>query len=346
MRGAIVGFGIIAMGHIAAYQNIPDITINAVVDPMPTCQQRARELDPSINTYGTIEQMFQSETLDFIDICSPPSSHNAYIRAALRHGCHVLCEKPLLLSSQEYRGILSHSSGKIIYPSHNYKFSPVIREMSKRLRSTTMGEPVRAHFRTIRAGHARGVSEWKPDWRRNPTIAGGGILYDHGPHSIYLASDMCGKFPTAVSCSIGRLNPSEDFTTEDTVFLTIDFDGITWAIDLIWASSMRKTYYSVITKTGAIIVENDKLVCVSSDNGYSEAIIPSNFDDSLHPDWFQAMFQDFIHATRNPERQPALLLEALTTSLVIEAAYKSAANNGAWTAVPLPSMELLLSPTS
>lgn len=84
------------------------------------------------------------------------------------------------------------------------------------------------------------------------------------------------------------------------------------------------------------------MVCVNKDNGYSETTVVSEFDDPLHPSWFQSMFVDFMHATRNPERQPALLLEALTTSLVIEAAYESAAKNGAWTKVPLPSVELLL----
>lgn len=343
MQGAIIGFGVIATGHLAAYQKISDIKICAVVDPVLTCRERASQFAPDINTYTTIEEMFESETLDFVDICSPPFSHNEYIRAAFRHNCHVLCEKPLLLSSKEYAGILNYSSGKIIYPSHNYKFSPIVRHMFDCLDSKSMGIPLRGHFRTMRKGHARGVAEWDPDWRRNSTLSGGGILFDHGPHSIYLASQMCGKHPTAVSCITGSTNSLENFSTEDTALLTIDFDGIIWEIDLIWNSCRRNTYYNVNTQTGTIIVENDKMLTVSKDDGYREKNIVSEFDDPLHTSWFESMFIDFIDATKNPLRQDDLLLEALTCSLVIEAAYKSAAHNGSWIAVPSPSPEFFQS---
>ncbi len=337
MCGAIVGFGIIATGHLAAYQKISNITICAVVDPVPECRQRALQLAPNINTYSTIEELFASETLDFIDICSPPFSHNEYIRTALRHDCHVLCEKPFLLSSQEYNGILDHSSQKIVYPSHNYKFSPIILRMSECLQSTSMGEPLRGHFRTMRKGHAKGVAEWAPDWRRNAALAGGGILFDHGPHSIYIASQMCSKHPKAVSCIMGKLNPIENFATEDTALLSIDFGGIIWEIDLIWNSPRRNSFYAVHTDKGSVIVENDKMVSVSKDDGYRETHIVSEFDDPLHVLWYQSMFMDFIDATKNPSRQNDLLIEALTCSLVIEAAQKSVADNGCWTNVPLPS---------
>lgn len=62
MRGAIVGFGTIATGHLVAYEKIPNITINAVVDPVPARQQRACDLNPSLNTYSSLKEMFKSET--------------------------------------------------------------------------------------------------------------------------------------------------------------------------------------------------------------------------------------------------------------------------------------------
>jgi len=153
---------------------------------------------------------------------------------------------------------------------------------------------------------------------------------------------MCGKIPTAVSCVIGTLDAPERFTTEDTSLLTIDFDGIKWVIDLTWASSLRNTYYAVNSRGGAIIVENDLMVCVNNETGYSEATIISEFDDPLHRSWFKDMITDFLHAITHPDRRNPLLLEALTISLVIEAAYTSAANRGVWTDVPLPSIEYLL----
>ena len=41
------------------------------------------------------------EALDFVDICTPPSSHAPLIEAALTRGLHVLCEKPLVRAPEE-----------------------------------------------------------------------------------------------------------------------------------------------------------------------------------------------------------------------------------------------------
>src|SRR5437016_7386141 len=96
LRGAIIGFGKIAeLGHWPTYSDSADVQIAAIVDPSPERQKVARMLKPGVRTYRDLEDLFHSETIDFVDICTPPSSHAKLALKALGQGCHVLCEKPL-----------------------------------------------------------------------------------------------------------------------------------------------------------------------------------------------------------------------------------------------------------
>ena len=287
--------------------------------------------------------MLANEELDFIDICSPPHTHYHCISTGLSNNLHVLCEKPFLLSVENYKGILAlvQSSNRAVYPSHNYKFAPIIRLLKHKVQSDEFGQIVSGHFRTLRAGHALGVPEWRPHWRRDPTISGGGILRDHGTHSIYLACDIFNQMPTAVSCILGNMHPNGYADTEDTVLLTLRFGEIQLRIDLSWAASFRSTYYAVTGSRQNIIIENECLYHYVGNDQLVKESLASEFDDPSHKSWFRDLVLDFSTFIANPDRQVQLLLEALCTSMVIDSAYRSAKQGGQFVEVLLPSPEFL-----
>lgn len=331
MQGALIGFGTIAMGHLAAYLKMDNLDIKAVVDPSHERLKQAINIDPKIRTYNSFEEMLAHESLEFIDICSPPHTHFDYIEKGLSNHYHVLCEKPLLLSTEHYKRIISlaKSKNKIVYPCHNYKFAPILKYIKDIINSGELEKVISGHFRTLRAGHALGVPEWDPHWRRHSHISGGGILQDHGPHSIYIACEMCGEFPKAVSCITGNLKQDSYSDTEDTALLTLYFENdIKFIIDLSWAASFRNSYYGIIGSGGTIVVENDKLIQITKDRQIKRELITSEFNDPSHKNWFQEMFLDFMNVVINPFKQIELSQEAYITSLVIEKAYLSAKQGG------------------
>ncbi len=58
--------------------------------------------------YTALGELLERERPDIVDVCTPPEHHYAHARAALRAGCSVLCEKPLVydaeLTSEEMLG--------------------------------------------------------------------------------------------------------------------------------------------------------------------------------------------------------------------------------------------------
>jgi predicted dehydrogenase len=274
-------------------------------------------------------------------VYSPSAS---YIELGLRDGLHVLCEKPVLMPHEgRYDRVLDQiaASDKVFYPCHNYKFAPILATMQQVVHSAGFGDVLSARFRTLRQGHAVGVLDWNPHWRRDPLIAGGGILRDHGPHSVYLATHLTGRTPLAVSCLIGAMRHDGHTGTEDTAMLMIRCDDdVQIELDVTWSAGYRNSYYSIIGSGGSVTVENDD-VQYSLGGQLHRTTLPSNFDDPRHSDWFAAMFADFLTKTRHPEQAASLLAESLTTSLVIDCAYASAADDGRWVELT-PARDLLM----
>lgn len=332
MDGALIGFGVIGMGHAVAYEKVADMTIKAIVDPVPSRRELAKKMFSNINVYATFADMMNNESISFIDICSPPSTHFEYIKNGLKYNCNVIGEKPFLLKTDEYLQVydLMKLSGKVIYPSHNYKFAPILQKLKKTVAAESFGNIVTGNFRTLRTGHALGIQAWQPNWRRDYNISGGGIVRDHGPHSIYMACSIVDKLPVAVSCIMGNFKKDQFSATEDTAFLTLYFnDNVKFTIDLSWVSDIRNSYYCVIGERETIIVEDDLILHMSTIKGAFKEKIPSEFNDPSHRSWFVSMFSDFLDTVRFPEKkQIPLILEAFMTTLIIEKAYISVQQNG------------------
>ncbi|MFQ6099362.1 MAG: Gfo/Idh/MocA family protein, partial [Armatimonadota bacterium] len=51
--------------------------------------------------YCDVEEMLQRERPDLVSVCSPDNLHRDHAIAALRAGCHVMCEKPLVWDPQK-----------------------------------------------------------------------------------------------------------------------------------------------------------------------------------------------------------------------------------------------------
>jgi predicted dehydrogenase len=284
MRGALVGYGTIASGHHEAHLAMRDVRIAAVADPIGTRRDAARRRDPRVSTYESLRELLDSGRVDFVDVCSPPAYHLDHQLAALDAECHVVCEKPFLLSTSDFLQLIEKLRGRdrVVYPSHNYKFSPVIRHLLERVQSPDFGTVVTGRFRTSRLGHARGVEEWEPHWRRMPQYSGGGILQDHGPHSVYLAGLVANATADSVSCTVANIQPKGFDDTEDTASLCIQFaGGFEARMDLTWAAQERLTSYEVTGTPQTIVVENDKTT-IWDGGAPTRHVIPSDFDDPSH----------------------------------------------------------------
>jgi predicted dehydrogenase len=347
LRGAVIGYGfIMEKGHAAAYLERqararaegrePDVEIVALAD---VCRERrglAAQHFPGLRTYGDFLELLDAEAdnLDFVDIATPPAKHAAVARAALGRGLHVLCEKPLATTIADARDMLdcALAAKRVLYPCHNYKHAPVIRDVRKMITAGAIGNVHLVTMQTFRNTHARGVSEWRPDWRRERHHSGGGIAMDHGSHTFYLAFEWMRAYPSAIA---GRMSHLGSHDTEDDFSCSLTFPTGVASAHLSWQAGMRKVLYTIHGSHGAIRVEDDHIEVSRNKSGHAVGTAhvdwqvethesPSDWMDSSHVTWFDPLLDGFKQTIAAGEWVGKETEEAFLCIQLIQTAYASA----------------------
>ena len=338
LRGAIVGYGfIMEKGHAAGYgeraRGPRDVEIVAVADVSEKRRALAKQHFPEARVYDSHTALLAAEqgTLDFVDIATPPADHASIAHAALDRGLHVLCEKPLATSIDEARSMLRHAAEarRVLFPCHNYKHAPVIKAVRRVLDAGRIGRVHLVTLQTFRNTHARGVGEWRPDWRRERRLSGGGIAMDHGSHTFYLAFEWLKSYPTAISA---RATTSGAFDTEDDFACSLKFPTGVASAHLTWTAGVRKVMYTLHGDRGAVRVEDDHIEVATQVSGsgadvkwqFDRQEIASDWMDSSHVTWFNSLFDDFKVAIERGDFVGKEAREAFLCVQLIATAYASA----------------------
>jgi predicted dehydrogenase len=118
----------------------------AAIDPFPERCQRLPELEAAgTPLFRSLEDFFAQGSCDLVVVCSPIHFHAEQVCAALDHGCHVLCEKPLCVTEEEAERMAraEKDSGKSVTIGYQWSFSPGIQQLKSDCLAGRFGRPVR-----------------------------------------------------------------------------------------------------------------------------------------------------------------------------------------------------------
>jgi predicted dehydrogenase len=320
LKGAIIGFGEVARnGHWPGYAASREVEIVAVVDRSAERRKLAQDSMPGVATFSTIEELAAGTGIDFVDICTPPALHGEPMLDALARGWDVLCEKPFLLDLVELEKVrgVARERGRAVVPVHNWKYAPIVRRATEILRAGAIGELRAVEIETLRIQDCAAADPDRPNWRRDPAIAGGGVLMDHGWHAIYLARQWFGTEPTEVRASLHRTTEAD---TEDEATLTLIFPGGEAKIFVTWRADERRNTMRLVGERGEIAIDDDTLRVGDESIRFESALSAG----SHHADWFASMLPDVIASFREPTRSLEAFEEAALCLSVIRRAYQPA----------------------
>ncbi len=140
-----------------------------------------------------LNEMAKSGTIDAVYIASPNAFHFAQSKIFLENGIHVLCEKPIVTSSQEYIELLEYaSSKKLIYmeaiiPRHVAQYSKVKEALASigKIRAAKIDFCQRSsRFDSFLAGQRQNIFDMSLK---------AGCLMDIGVYCVYAALDLLGE---------------------------------------------------------------------------------------------------------------------------------------------------------
>lgn len=239
-RIAIVGCGGMGSGHAVALQSGTGVTVykgNVADARMPDSALTTNlgeiielagitDIDPvrvkwavsqGIFVYADYDEMLADDTVDAILIATPNHLHKAMAIAALRRGKHVLCEKPVMLSSADLVDVMAEAerAKKVFYPRQNREWDEDFLIIKKIYEEELLGKIFEIRCRIM---GARGIPG---DWRSKKKC-GGGMMYDWGVHIIDRIVKMVGKAPKSVFCDLKYITNKE---CDDNVFVYLTFEG-------------------------------------------------------------------------------------------------------------------------
>jgi len=329
LKGAFIGFGnVAANGHLPGWRAREDVRIVAATDAAASRREAFLAACPHGRWHDTIDDLLSSEELDFVDLCAPPGSHAVLIERALRAGLHVLSEKPLVTRVEDAKrvGAAAVSAGRVLHTVHNWLEAPICCKISTLVDEGAIGAVKSVRWRTLRTQPAIAVSaDGVTNWRVDPAIAGGGILFDHGWHAIYCVMRWAGA-PIGIAARLETLRFHEH-PLEDTASVDLDTAFGASSIYLTWAADERSNTIEVEGEEGEIRVVGDAVILSSRSQEHRWSCPPSLSEGSHHPDWFGGVAADFLAAATGGAKSN--LDQAILCAQVIDAAQRSSAAAGA-----------------
>ncbi len=104
IKVGIVGTGGIAKAcHIPGWQENKDVEIVAVCDINKKRASSAVEEFNIPNAFKDFKKLVRMKEIDIVDVCTPNMVHMPAVLAALNAGKHVICEKPLAVTTAEVK---------------------------------------------------------------------------------------------------------------------------------------------------------------------------------------------------------------------------------------------------
>lgn len=166
IRLGIIGSGRIAMRFIPEVRYVSGIMVHSVYNPRVQSAKIFAERFGLNGYYNDIDKFWKS--IDAVYIASPHETHASYVRDALEHKKHVLCEKPMALKKGQAENLfkLAEKQHCVLMEAIKTAYCPGFAQLSGVAKSGIIGKikDVEACFtrlipkdgREIRDGHYGG----------------------------------------------------------------------------------------------------------------------------------------------------------------------------------------------
>jgi predicted dehydrogenase len=323
-RGALIGAGGVArQSHHPAFVHGAGVAerlrLVAVVEAAPEVPGL-----PGLPRLAGADGLDAYAPLDFIDVCTPTTSHVEQVLWGLERGWHVLCEKPVATTAAEAARVAqaARRAGRVVVPCHQYRFNPAWLKLREWLDAGRIGRWHLAEFRTYRLHADPGVRAGAVPWRGRMAESRGGVLLDHGTHLLYLLDEVAGR-PAEVRAWTGQLRHG-GYDVEDTADLLLEYaDGRAATIFVTWAANRRESLIRFIGDQGTIEWVGGELT-LSAACGSERIDFTAALDKAAYRDWFARLFLEFAEAIERGEAERHLR-EIASVADVLERAYAGAA---------------------
>lgn len=142
--------------------------------------------------YGSYEELIEDSEVQAIYIPLPNGLHLKWVKEALQHKKHIICEKPLALNSSDARDMFetAKANGVILMEAYAYLHSPYIKSLKADIDSGLIGDIDYIESEFLTQGYSEDIRLYKDQ--------GGGAMYDLGCYCTTMILSLIDSTPTSV----------------------------------------------------------------------------------------------------------------------------------------------------
>ncbi|OIO20675.1 hypothetical protein AUJ17_04970 [Candidatus Micrarchaeota archaeon CG1_02_47_40] len=218
MKWGIIGAGLIGKKRALALSELGEEIL--LVSDLDLAKADSLAKECNARSSSNWKEVARSREIDAVIVATTHDFLSKITVESLKHGKHVLVEKPAGRTPSEVKKIIraQEKSGHKVCVGFNHRFHPAVLEAKKICDLAPFGHLL---YMRARYGHG-GRPGYEKEWRFNPQVSGGGQLIDQGSHLIDLSSFFAGK-PMSLSYSLCK-NYFWKAQAEDTSVLVLESD--------------------------------------------------------------------------------------------------------------------------
>jgi predicted dehydrogenase len=218
---AVIGTGFIGTVHVEALRRI-GVDVRGVLGSSPERGAERADALSVRHSYASFDDVLADPSVDVVHVTSPNHLHVPQASAILAAGKHVVCEKPLAMTSAESAPLVAQAdaSGLVNAVNFNIRFYPLHQHVRERIAAGDLGKVrlVTGHYFQDWLLHD---TDW--NWRLEPDKGGAlRAIGDIGSHWLDLMAFMTGLRVESVMADLATFigtrrqptGPVETFSTE------------------------------------------------------------------------------------------------------------------------------------
>lgn len=227
----IIGSGFIGPAHIEALRRLGFVQVVALCDgTLEQAQEKARALNVP-NAYGNVEELLAHPDLQVVHNCTPNHLHAQINRQILAAGKHVFSEKPLCMTAEEARELVSlaEQAGVVHGVSFVYRQFAMVRQAASMARAGSVGRMFAAHGSYLQDWMLRQTDY---NWRVDAALGGASrAVADIGSHWCDTVQFVTGRRIVEVMADLSVVWPTRKANAADKPVTTEDFGSILLRFD-------------------------------------------------------------------------------------------------------------------
>jgi predicted dehydrogenase len=339
-KTALIGCGRISFKHIEGFlDNRKTLVLVAVCDQvLERAQEKAREYikhipGEQVRCFGDYRQMLREIKPDIVTIATESGKHLAIAADCLNAGSHVICEKPMALSTHDADAMIltAKNAGKKIAICFQNRFNMPVQRLRAAVEAGRFGKILHGtiQIRWNRDESYYAEAPWRGTWEQD-----GGTLMNQCTHGIDLLQWMMNDDAVRVQAQTRRfLRPieAEDFGSAIVEFRNGGIGIIEGSAD-IFPSNINETL-SIFGEKGSVVIgglavnriDVWRFADAEKRGDAEEKVINSPAKDppTVYGFGHSALFKDFVDSL-NENREPLVSGEKGKKALeIILAIYKS-----------------------